>query len=121
MTLPVFATGTVLGIIGSLVTLLGIIYLRRNFSVFVEVRDVVTTGLYRFVRHPMYVGEIIAAAGIVIMLASAFTVTLWVLLIVLQTLRARMEERHLAEASPEYASLMARTGMFFPKAAEIRG
>jgi uncharacterized membrane protein len=119
--LSVITTGTALGIIGGLVALLGIIYLRRNFSVFVEVRGIVTGGLYRFVRHPMYIGEIIAATGIVIMLASAFTVTLWVLLVVFQTLRARMEERRLAEASPEYAALMARTGMFFPKAAAIRG
>jgi protein-S-isoprenylcysteine O-methyltransferase Ste14 len=118
--LSVITAGTALGIAGSLVAVLGIIYLRRNFSVFVEVRSVVTGGLYRFIRHPMYLGEIIAAAGIVIILASAFTVTLLVFLVVFQTLRARMEERRLAEASPEYAALMARTGMFFPKRAAIR-
>jgi uncharacterized membrane protein len=119
-TLSVFTTGTALGILGGLLILLGIIYLRRNFSVFVEVRDVVTGGPYRFVRHPMYIGEIVMVTGVVITLASAFTLTLWILLVLFQILRARMEERRLAEASPEYAALMARTGMFFPKAAAIR-
>ncbi len=46
-TFAVIATGTVLGIAGGCMTVYALLYLRRNFSVFVEVREIVIRGPYR--------------------------------------------------------------------------
>jgi protein-S-isoprenylcysteine O-methyltransferase Ste14 len=43
----------------------GIWSLRRSFSITVEARALVTHGPYRWVRHPVYLGEIMAAAAVV--------------------------------------------------------
>ncbi len=44
-------------------TMLGLWSLRRSFSITVEARALVTTGPYRFIRHPMYTAMITMALG----------------------------------------------------------
>ena len=113
--LPVSVAGAVIATVGILVAIYGLLYLRRNFSVFVEVREVVLTGPYRFVRHPLYIGEILMVAGIVLSSPSVFRIAIFVALVLFQIWRAKMEESHLAAASPEYAARMKVTGMFLPR------
>jgi protein-S-isoprenylcysteine O-methyltransferase Ste14 len=90
-------------------------YLKRNFSIFVEVREVVLEGPYRHVRHPMYVGEITMMLGVVLAGLSPYGVALLGCFIALQVSRARMEQQRLAEASPEYRAHLRRSGMFVPR------
>lgn len=115
--LPMLALGTGLGLAGGVFTIYALIYLRRNFSIFVEVREVVLAGPYRYVRHPMYLGEIVMIAGMVLTMLSLFSIGLIVSFILFQYLRARMEQSRLAAASPEYAEHMKTSGMFFPRSA----
>jgi hypothetical protein len=51
-------------LVGNFITFLGMVSLRRSFSLMVEAREPVFTGLYSYVRHPLYVGEAVAAAGV---------------------------------------------------------
>ena len=46
-------------------------YLGRNVSVIAQARDVVTAGPYRWVRHPLYPGEIVSALGLAIAMNSS--------------------------------------------------
>ena len=107
--------GIGLALAGQLLALYGIAHLRRNFAIFVEVRDVVLTGPYRHVRHPLYSGEIAMAAGAVLMFPSAVGVAAVAALVFFQQLRARMEEAALGRASAEYARRIAQTGAFLPR------
>jgi len=100
---------------GLALSLWSLLHLRRSFSVFVEVREIVATGPYRHVRHPLYLGEITLAAGLLLCRPTAFGVLLVATLVRLQLLRADMEEARLAEASPEYAARLATTGRLFPR------
>jgi protein-S-isoprenylcysteine O-methyltransferase Ste14 len=72
----------------------------------------VTTGLYRFTRNPMYLGLVVAYLGMVLL-----TNLLWPLLLlpavlfVLTTLVIRREERYLAdEFGTEYQQYCQRVG-----------
>jgi protein-S-isoprenylcysteine O-methyltransferase Ste14 len=113
--LPLLVLGTVLSLCGAAFSVYALMYLKRNFSIFVEVREVVLEGPYRHVRHPMYVGEITMMLGVVLAGLSPYGVALLGCFIALQVSRARMEQQRLAEASPEYRAHLRRSGMFVPR------
>jgi protein-S-isoprenylcysteine O-methyltransferase Ste14 len=106
--------GIFLTVIGHLIALWGILYLRRSFGVFVAVRKVVLGGPYRWVRHPMYLGWIFFCIGIAVAnfsLAYFFLIAIHISLLIY---RARLEENEIARQSPEYREHMKDTGFIFP-------
>jgi len=106
---------------GNCITLLGIISLRRSFSIMVEARELVSTGLYAYVRHPLYAGEIVAAMGVLLFRFSPANVVLLLLFITGQAYRASLEERKLLSAFPGYERYRKNTGAFFPRMIFRRG
>ncbi len=52
----------------------GVSYLGRSVSLMAEARKLVTTGPYRLVRHPLYLGEQVAIMGIILQSPSPFAV-----------------------------------------------
>lgn len=75
----------------------------------------VATGIYKWVRHPIYTGLFVAGAGMVLQRGWMPHLPLEVSLIVLLTIKARWEEGFLLSRYPEYKSYMAKTGMFLPR------
>jgi protein-S-isoprenylcysteine O-methyltransferase Ste14 len=94
-------------------TVWGMWTLRRAFSITVEARTLVIGGPYRFVRHPVYLGEMLAAAGVALLRFSLVNGLLLVLFITLQLLRARWEEAKLARNFPEYREFASRSLWFW--------
>ena len=93
--------------------------LGTNWSVTLEVREqhrLITLGIYRRIRHPMYLALFLYSAG------QAFAIPNWVAgpsyLVgfgILFALRVRAEERMMLEAfGDEYAKYMARTARLIP-------
>lgn len=96
-------------------TLASVLCLGTCFGVLPEVRGLVMRGPYRFVRHPVYLGEIAAFTGFVI--ASQQLVNLLPLAVfcAAQAVRLRMEEAALLEAFPsEYRAFAASTPRLIP-------
>jgi protein-S-isoprenylcysteine O-methyltransferase Ste14 len=89
-------------------TVWGMWNLRRSFSITVEARQLVTTGAYRFVRHPVYLGEICAALAVTLWRFSVINLALFCLFTALQMVRARMEETKLELNFPEYGQYRER-------------
>lgn len=89
-------------------------YLRNRFSIVPEARELVVTGPYAVVRHPVYLGEIIAGFGLV--LPTLFTLHAIVLTVFLgaQIVRTHFEERVLRDAFPEYAAYADKTRRLIP-------
>lgn len=95
-------------------------HLGRNLTNTVVVRStatLVTTGPYRFVRHPFYVAGAIWMIGISFLAANWFLGLSGLLLILVLVLRTPTEEQKLIEKfGDEYRAYVATTGRFFPKA-----
>lgn len=108
-------TGLLLCVFGLVVALWGILYLGRSFGIFVEVRKIILSGPYQWVRHPMYAGYIGMLAGLAL---ANFSVAYFILVpihIGLLLYRARLEETRLAKHSAEYREYMKHAGFIFPR------
>jgi protein-S-isoprenylcysteine O-methyltransferase Ste14 len=110
-----------LGILSTLLILAGdgfavviLVQLRRAFSIMPEARELVTTGLYRFVRHPLYLAEEIAAVGSVIQFFSTWAAILLLVHVVFQLRRIYHEETLLTEAFPSYVAYAKKTARIIP-------
>lgn len=95
--------------------LVSVLFLGRCFGVLPEARGVVRRGPYRLVRHPVYLGELGAWAGLAIAAPSVANGGVLAWLIVAQVVRMRLEERALAEAFPEYVAYASRTPSLIPR------
>ena len=111
-------TGFALLVVGTIVRLRPVFVLGPRFSGLVAVqRDhrLVTTGIYRHVRNPSYVGLIVASIGWALVFRSGVGILIAVLLLIPLVARIRSEERLLAEHfGAEYESYRARTWRLLP-------
>src|SRR6201987_936488 len=100
------AVGDGVAVSGCLWSLVSVLALGRCFGVLPEARGLVQRGPYRFIRHPVYLGEMTAVAGLTLAAPVPRNVALLVVMVAAQMIRARFEERALRDAFPEYASYM---------------
>jgi hypothetical protein len=77
-------------------------------------RKVVTSGVYRYVRHPQYLCLSMAAFGLFTMWPRMIIFLLFVGMLFAYYFLARLEERRMLILDPGYAEYMRRTGMFLP-------
>ncbi len=94
-------------------TLWGLWSLRRAFSITVEARGLVTGGPYRWVRHPVYLGETLTAAAVTVWRLTLANIAIFLLFTGVQLLRARWEEVKLSAALPGYAAYARRAWWFW--------
>jgi protein-S-isoprenylcysteine O-methyltransferase Ste14 len=106
--------GTVIGVIGLFFAIISLGTLGRSFGVFPEARRLVTRGPYRWVRHPLYLAEIVSAFGWLLVNFSIFTAINFLVFIGLQYWRAIFEERTLAAEFPEYGDYRTHTWRILP-------
>ena len=118
---PAADASTALVVAGDLVALaacgwllLSVLTLGRCFGVLPEVRGLVREGPYRVVRHPVYLGELGACAGLLLAAPTAWNLAVAALFAAAQAVRMRLEERALASAYPEYATYARATPALIP-------
>jgi len=109
------------GLVSALLTLCGntfavmvLTQLRGSFSIMAESRRLVTAGMYRRVRHPLYLAEEIAAVGVAIQFFSLWTALILAVQFGFQLRRMRNEEVILTETFPEYLPYRERTARILP-------
>lgn len=92
--------------------------LGENWSISVETKEqhkLVTSGLYRWVRHPMYTTMFVWTVAFFLLSANWFVGITWLALSILAVSRADKEEAALIEKfGAEYRAYMQRTGRFLP-------
>jgi protein-S-isoprenylcysteine O-methyltransferase Ste14 len=105
---------TLLILTGNALAVYVLMQLGRSFSVMAEARRLVTTGVYRIMRHPLYVAEELAVFGMVMQFLSVWTALLLAVQIAFQLRRMRNEETILGETFPEYDVYKSRTARLIP-------
>ncbi|HVS48828.1 MAG TPA: isoprenylcysteine carboxylmethyltransferase family protein [Candidatus Dormibacteraeota bacterium] len=99
----------------------GLAYLRRSFSIIPEARRLVTGGPYSLSRHPVYLGEVLAAIGVNLATAGWPGALAVIYFIACELLRIRWEEGVLARAFPnEYPTYARRVPRYVPNPLKAR-
>ncbi|MBI5830974.1 MAG: hypothetical protein HZB16_01515 [Armatimonadetes bacterium] len=111
--------GLALVVCGTVVNLLGRLALGRNWAnqaTVYEHQTLVRSGVYHWLRHPLYASLIWLSVGVSVAWwnVAALAATLLVFLPAMRH-RAALEEALLAERFPEYADYRAVTGCFWPR------
>jgi protein-S-isoprenylcysteine O-methyltransferase Ste14 len=115
---PLQWLGLALAGCGMLLVLAGLVALGRALTPFPHPREgaqLVTRGVYRFVRHPVYTGLLVGAFGWALAWLSGAGVAYSALLAVFFDRKARREERWLRSRLPEYAAYERRVRRFIPR------
>ena len=99
---------------GSILSLTVLLYLGRSFSILPEARRLVVTGPYRFVRHPLYATEMICMLGLVVQFMLWPAVIVFLIQLLIQLERMRIEEQLLNRTFPEYERYASNTARLIP-------
>ena len=105
---------TTLILLGTALAVYALTQLGRSFSVMAEARQLVTSGVYGIVRHPLYVADEIAVIGLVIQFLSYQTLLLVAVHLGFQLRRMRNEEVILFSTFPEYGAYKKKTARLIP-------
>jgi len=114
-----FYFGKMLIVIGFIIRIIGQVTLRKQFSFFVKIRkdhELITTGIYKYVRHPLYSAAFLALLGAVLVFNSwlGFAV---VILLVVPTIfyRIKVEEKALVQKfGKDYLDYKKRVKILIP-------
>lgn len=114
-----FAVGVVTVLAGLAIRVRSILTLKQHFSYFVartENHMLIETGLYRFIRHPGYLGQVMIFAGIAISLSNWMAVlSMMIPVAVGYSYRMKVEEDFMLEHLGEsYRSYRNRTKRMIP-------
>jgi protein-S-isoprenylcysteine O-methyltransferase Ste14 len=99
--------GAALQIVGLVCLALALLSLRRSFAVVPANRGIRDGGLYRIVRHPVYLSELVVLLGVVVSNPTTANAAILVCECALQFARACAEERFLS-ADPAYRAYRER-------------
>lgn len=109
--------GAALVIAGGVLAVRGLVDLREALTPFPHPRDgaeLVEAGSYRLVRHPIYGGIVLAAAGYGLIMASPLAVGGAAVMLGFFRLKSSREEAWLRDRYPGYASYAERTRRMLP-------
>jgi protein-S-isoprenylcysteine O-methyltransferase Ste14 len=110
----VLACSDLLMIGGLAFTIYALLALRACFGVAPDARGLVTSGPYRWVRHPVYLGEFVTALGSLVPVLSPITVLVLAVFCLAQGRRMLVEEAVFGGAFPEYRAYRHRTPAILP-------
>ncbi|TMD49803.1 MAG: isoprenylcysteine carboxylmethyltransferase family protein [Chloroflexi bacterium] len=100
--------------VGMTWALYSLTYLGKRFSIVPEARGLVTSGPYHLIRHPIYLGEIIAGVGLVLPTLFSLHLALFAVFLAAQIARTVFEERILRSTYPQYEAYAAHTRRLIP-------
>ncbi len=88
-----------------------------NFNVVPDVKPnsiLITELPYKYIRHPMYTSVILVSLGLMLSSYSNFTLSIWLILVVIMFVKAKYEESLLIKVFPDYKKYCVNTKYFIP-------
>ena len=97
--------GAIISLIGFVVILVAILQLNKNLTPFPtpkESGELINTGLYKFVRHPIYSGIFLGSFGIALYTGSYWQLSIAITLLILFYFKSNYEESLLIQKYTDY-------------------
>jgi len=88
-----------------------------NFNIVPEIKEnceLIQTGPYKFIRHPMYTSVLLIGLGALFYGFAFFKLFILLALVVVMVLKARKEEGYWGKESKSYQDYKEKTKMFIP-------
>jgi len=118
-TAPLFKfLGVSLTSLGAAIFIISISQLGKQYSPCYDVRQptqVVSYGFYKYIRHPIYLGNFLVLGGVLLISGSFLVVAAGLTISVFYVKSAIKEEKHLLMQFPSYATYKKQTGRFLPR------
>jgi len=114
----VFWIGIGISAFGFVFFLIGVFTLGKSLSLYPSPSPkskLMTRGVFRYIRHPVYTGLLLFLFGISLAFAGLAKFVLFVAAVILFSQKADYEESRLILKYPEYEDYKTQTGKFFPK------
>jgi protein-S-isoprenylcysteine O-methyltransferase len=114
-----FIIGSVLALIGLIIRVTSILTLKKQFTYTVtkiDNHELIETGVYKFIRHPGYLGQLIIFLGIATALSNWLSVLLMIIPVLMGFLnRINIEEKFMVSRMGQvYAEYKKRTKRLIP-------
>ncbi len=110
--------GIFITLVGLVIGLLGIYeHKSGNFNIRPVIKEnceLVTTGIYAYIRHPMYLSVLVAMFGIAVIYFTYYEFAIYILLFVTMFIKMFYEESLWKCHSPAYIEYMKKTKRFLP-------
>ena len=109
--------GLFLSIAGIIISLLSLLTLNKNLSPFPTPKpgaELIQSGIYKFIRHPIYSGILFITFGYSIFSENTLRLLIFFALLILFCFKAAYEEKLLEDKFSNYAVYKETTGIFLP-------
>ena len=109
--------GLVLAMAGIIISLIALIQIRKSLSPFptpLPNAQLITQGIFKHIRHPIYSGILLAGLGYALYKGSLYKAFITILLYFLFYFKSRYEEKLLRQKFPAYEEYQKSTGRFWP-------
>jgi len=107
-----------IAVLGVVVFVLALLQLNKNLSPFPSPKsnsELIQTGLYKYIRHPIYTGILLTVFGYGFYTNSFFKIIISLLILILFYFKSSYEEERLSNKFFDYKKYMKSTGRFLPK------
>lgn len=109
--------GIAVGLLACLIMAIAVINLGKNFTPLPCPKDdaeLIQLGLYRYVRHPIYFGVLLATLAWLLIFPGVYILAYSICLFLLFDLKSRREEMWLIERFPAYKDYQLRVKKLIP-------
>ena len=120
-----FSQGIVSSIIGISIFILGLLVglwalthnKRGNFNIQPKLKEggrLITTGAYKYIRHPMYTSVVLMMFGVLVSSPTPWELLFFIALVTVLVLKAKREEKLWSCHDADYPDYIKRTKLFIP-------